>query len=83
MEALANVNQFGVCELKKEELMEVDGGVGFITLAFLKKAAAAIVTCYTLGVIGGEAKNLYDSKKKEANKVEPIPVPDIGPWNCA
>lgn len=26
MGALANVNQFGVCELREDELMEVDGG---------------------------------------------------------
>lgn len=28
MEALANVNQFGVCGLREDELMEVNGGVG-------------------------------------------------------
>ena len=26
MEALANVNEFGFCELQDDELMEVDGG---------------------------------------------------------
>ena len=35
MEALANINQFGICELKEDELVEVDGGLVITTGAII------------------------------------------------
>lgn len=62
MEALANVNQFGVCELREDALMLVDGGVDPFTV---------IATCYLVSYAAGKAVAHYNnSSEAEKNAFE-------------
>lgn len=47
MEALASVGQYGVSELKEEELMEVDVGIGFVTGFLVGVAIECVSQHYT------------------------------------
>ena len=65
MEALANVNEFGFCELQDDELMEVDGGVNWLqfaagTAAILAGAISPEPITTFAGIAGG-ATTVMDS----------------------
>ena len=52
MEALTNVNQFGVCELNEDEMMEVDGGGWGEVLGGAALVVAAVGLTVATGGIG-------------------------------
>jgi lactobin A/cerein 7B family class IIb bacteriocin len=62
MEALANVSQLGVCELKNDELMEVDGGIVVST------AIAIIGFTYMIGYAAGKAYSHYQHSRKKIRR---------------
>ncbi len=53
MEALANVNQFGFCELREDELREVDGGYSLNEFVVDSLSIVGTITGGVVGTAGG------------------------------
>jgi len=55
MEALANVNQLGLCDLREDELRDVDGGGFLVVVAAVTAAVILFNTCEKAGEAVGKA----------------------------